>query len=204
MAAKHTKRGDKERGDKEIGRNEGTESTSRLEPTVLIARKEAEQTSQPEPSREQEIRRSNMAVEGMNEQRARDEYRGVAKAWKDGYLQGLNACLQWQEENERLIKSSVRQGLSGTHQFLTWWKGLIEDQAQKQVDAQRQTNGANPMLGFAKQCTDAVLTTVEPMLKNSEAVVESSFGYYEHAVATPCRKYVREINKQVLDVVIPS
>ena len=61
----------------------------------------------------------------------------MARSWKDGYLQGLNVCLQWQEENERLIKNSVKQGLSGTHQFLTWWKGLIEDQAQRQADAQR-------------------------------------------------------------------
>jgi hypothetical protein len=145
-----------------------------------------------------------MAAEGMNEQKARDDYRGAARSWKDGYLQGLNTFLQWQEENERLIKTSVKQGLSGTHQFLTWWKGLIEDQAQRQVDVQKQTNGTNPILGLAKQSTDAVLATVEPMLKNSEAVVESSFGYYEHAVATPCRKYVRDINKQVLDAVIPS
>ena len=76
--------------------------------------------------------------------------------------------------------------------------------ADWQVDAQRQTNGTNPILGFTKQSTDAVLATVEPILKNSEAVVDTSFGYYEHAVATPSRKYVRDINKQVLDAVIPS
>lgn len=145
-----------------------------------------------------------MTVEGMSEERARDDYRGMARSWKDGYLQGLNTCLQWQEENERLIKNSVKQGLSGTHQFLTWWKGLVEDQAQRQVDAQKQMNGTNPILGFTKQSTDAVLAAVEPAIKNSEAVIEGSFGYYERAVATPCRKYVRDINKQVLDAVIPS
>jgi hypothetical protein len=145
-----------------------------------------------------------MNVEGISQERVKDDYRGMARSLKDGYLQGLNTCLQWQEENERLIKNSVKQGLSGTHQFLTWWKGLIEDQAQRQADTQKQTNGTNPILGFTKQSTDAVLAAVEPIIKNSEAVVESSFGYYERAVATPSRKYVRDINKQVLDAVIPS
>ena len=126
-----------------------------------------------------------MAFEGMTEERARDEYRGMAKVWKDGYLQSLNACLQWQEQNERLIKDSLKQGFSGTHQFLTWWKDWIEGQAQRQVDTREQTNGTNPILEFTKQSTGAVLATVEPILKNSEAAVDSSFGYYEQAVAIP-------------------
>jgi hypothetical protein len=223
MVAKKEKR-----GHQEPGKNQGTGLPSRVERPVVVAKTGATATNQADPSREQEspaviaktgagctnqsnqsheqeMRRSSMTAEGMSAERARDDYRGMARSWKDGYLQGLNVCLQWQEENERLIKNSVKQGLSGTHQFLTWWKGLIEDQAQRQVDAQqRQTNGTNPILGFTKQSTDAVLATVEPILKNSEAVVESSFGYYEHAVATPSRKYVRDINKQVLDAVIPS
>jgi hypothetical protein len=48
------------------------------------------------------------------------------------------------------------------------------------------------------------LVTVEPLLKNSEAAVESSFGYYQTALAAPSRKYLREINRQVLDAVIPT
>jgi hypothetical protein len=222
MAAKKEKR-----GYQEPGKNQGTELPSRVERPVVVAKTGAAATSQAEPSREQErpaviakagagstdqsnqsreqeMRRSSMNVEGISQERVRDDYRGMARSWKDGYLQGLNTCLQWQEENERLIKNSVKQGLSGTHQFLTWWKGLIEDQAQRQADTQKQTNGTNPILGFTKQSTDAVLAAVEPIIKNSEAVVESSFGYYERAVATPSRKYVRDINKQVLDAVIPS
>jgi hypothetical protein len=180
------------------------EPSREQESPAVIAKTGAASTNQSNQLREQEMRRSSMTAEGMSAERTRDDYRGMARSWKDGYLQGLNVCLQWQEENERLIKNSVKQGLSGTHQFLTWWKGVIEDQAQRQVDAQRQVNGTNPILGFTKQSTDAVLAAVEPILKNSEAVVESSFGYYEHAVATPSRKYVRDINKQVLDAVIPS
>lgn len=185
-----------------VAPNQAEPSREQERPEV-IAKAGAGSTNQSNQSREQEMRRSSMNVEGISQERVRDDYRGMARSWKDGYLQGLNTCLQWQEENERLIKNSVKQGLSGTHQFLTWWKGLIEDQAQRQADAQKQTNG-NPILGFTKQSTDAVLAAVEPIIKNSEAVVESSFGYYERAVATPSRKYVRDINKQVLDAVIPS
>lgn len=145
-----------------------------------------------------------MAAEGMNEERARDEYRGVASCWKDGYLQSLNLCLQWQEDNERLIRDSVKQGLSGSRQFLVWWKDWVEGQAQKQEEAQRHSNVANPILGLTKQSTDVVLAAIEPILKHSEAVAENSLGYYERAVAAPSRTYVREINKQVLNVIIPS
>jgi hypothetical protein len=196
MAAKKEKR-----GYQEPGKNQGTELPSRVERPVVVAKIGAVAPNQAEPSREQErprpeviakagagstnqsnqsreqeMRRSSMNVEGISQERVRDDYRGMARSWKDGYLQGLNTCLQWQEENERLIKNSVKQGLSGTHQFLTWWKGLIEDQAQRQADTQKQTNGTNPILGFTKQSTDAVLAAVEPIIKNSEAVVESSFG----------------------------
>ena len=152
-----------------------------------------------------------MAVEGISAEQARDGYRALAQTWKDGYLQGLNVCLEWQEGNERLIRDSVRQGLSGSRQFLTWFKDWAENQGRRQEEVQRGANVTNPManvtnpiLGFTKQSTEAVLSTVEPLLKNSEAAVESSFGYYENVVATPSRKYVREMNKQVLDMVIPS
>jgi hypothetical protein len=112
--------------------------------------------------------------------------------------------LQWQEGNERLIRDSVKQGLSGSRQFLTWFRDWAENQGRMQEQVQRESNVTHPILGFTKQSTEAVLSTVEPLLKNSEAAVESSFGYYESAVAAPSRKYVREINKQVLDMVIPS
>src|SRR5215831_6198027 len=120
MAAKHTKK-----GDKEIGRSQGTESASRLEPPVpvaTVATKEAEHTSRLEPSPAQELRRSNMTAEAMSEERVKDGYKEMAKNWKDGYLQGLNLCLQWQEDNERLIRDSFKQGLSVSRQVLIWWK----------------------------------------------------------------------------------
>lgn len=142
----------------------------------------------------------------------KDDYKEMARVWKDSYLEGLDSCLQLQAENQRLIKDAVKQGFSGSRQFLTWWKDWIEDQTQKQTeiqnDLQKKANNkntvTNPFLGFTKQSTETVLATVEPILKNSEAAVESSFGYYENAVATPSRRYVRELNKQVLDTAIPN
>jgi hypothetical protein len=147
-------------------------------------------------------------------EQVKDDYKDMAKAWKDSYLDGLDACLQAQAENQRLIKDAVKQGLAGSRSFLTWWKDWIEDQTQKQAEIQsdiqkkahnqRQANNVNPFLGFTKQSTEAVVATVEPLLKNSEAALESSFGYYENAVANPSRKYVRDINQQVLDAVVPG
>ncbi|NGZ59423.1 MAG: hypothetical protein CV081_02825 [Nitrospira sp. LK265] len=206
MAAKHTKKGDKEIG-KEIGKGQGTESGSRLEPAVpvaTVATKEAEQTSRLEPSPTQELRRSDMAIEGTNGERATEGYREIAKNWKDGYLQGLNLCLQWQEDNERLIRDSFKQSLSGSRQVLIWWKDWVEDQAQKQEEAQRQSSVTSPIPGLAKQSTGVVLAAIEPIFKHSETIAENSFGYYERSVAAPSRTYVREINKQVLNVMIPS
>jgi hypothetical protein len=192
----------RKRDEGEARKEDRAEVASQIERSVAEMQKGGPNTI--EKSGGLEGRRSSMAAEEMNAERARDEYRGMAKTWKDGYLQGLDACLQWQAENERLIKDSFKQGLSGSRQFLTWWKDWIEDQTQRQADAQRQANAPNPLLGFTKQSTEAVVATVEPLLKNSEAAVESSFGYYENAVATPSRKFVREINKQVLDAVIST
>lgn len=143
-------------------------------------------------------------AEGMSEERVKYEYREMAKTWKDGYLEGLNLCLQWQEDNERLIRDSFKQGLSGSRQFLTWWKDWVGDQAQKQEETQRQSSVASPILGLTKQSTDVVLAAIEPIFKHSETIAENSFGYYERSVAAPSRTYVREINKQVLNVIIPS
>jgi hypothetical protein len=145
-----------------------------------------------------------MAVEDMKG-KATEDYKEMARTWKNGYLKGLDACLQWQEESERLLKDGVRQGLAGSRQLLSLWRDWVAQQTQEQRKAQEPMGSTtNPFLGLTKQSTEAVLVTVEPFLKNSEAAVESSFGYYEMALATPSRKYVREINRQVLDAVIPT
>ena len=207
MEQKKAKRSEREaKGEQKTRKEEGARVGAEVErrrPEALEAVKV--EHNQPEPSGEQEDRRSSMIATELHTEQLKAEYSGMVKSWKDGYLQGLDACLQGQAENERLIKDSVKQGLSGSRQFLTWWKEWIENQAQRQEDIQqRQVNVPNPVLGFTKQGAEAVMATVEPFLKNSEQAFESSFGYYENAVATPSRKYVREINKQVLNGVIPS
>lgn len=180
------------------------ESSREHERPEVAAKAGAEGTNPSNPSPEQEKKRLSMAAQGMTEESAQSDFRGFARAWKDGYLQGLNTCLRWQEENERLVKDSVKQGFSATQQFLTWWKDRIEEHAQRQEGAKEPVNGPIPILEITKQSTGAALATIQPILNNSEALMDGSFGYYEQAVAIPSRKYVRDFNRQVLDVVIPS
>ncbi len=203
MEQKKAKRSEREaKGEQKTRKEEGARVGAEVERRLEAVKVEPKQ---PEPSGEQENRRSSMIATELNTEQLKTEYSGMVKAWKDGYLQGLDACLQLQAESQRLIKDSVKQGFSGSRQFFTRWKDWVEDQTQRQTDIQqKQINGVNPFLGFTRQSTEAVMATVEPLLKNSEEAVESSFGYYENAVATPSRKYVREINKQVLNAVIPS
>jgi hypothetical protein len=118
----------------------------------------------------------------------------ATRTWKDGYLIELDAVLQWQQQTERLFKETVRRGLSSSNHLLGLWKRwMIQDQTNDDW-----TTPANLFLGLTKQSAEAVVATVEPLLKRSEAAFESTFGYYETAVAAPSRKYVREINKQLL------
>jgi hypothetical protein len=37
------------------------------------------------------------------------EVMDMAKTWKEGYLKGLETSLQWQEQNQQLVKEAVRQ-----------------------------------------------------------------------------------------------
>jgi len=156
-------------------------------------------------------RRSTMAADERAE-RAQQDYKDMAKTWKNGYLSGLEAVLQWQGQNERLFKDTVKQGFSGSRQLLAMWrdwtKRQTEEQQRTQERAQEQMGmgdrTTNPMLGLTRQSTEALVATVEPILKNSEAAMDSSFGYYETAIAAPSRRYVREINRQVLDAIIPG
>lgn len=127
---------------------------------------------------------------------------GMTRVWKESYLKGLDACLHWQEESEQLVKNTVRQGLSGPRQWLNLYKEWVEmpwDQIQG------QTAGVpNPFLAFSRQSVQTCHATVEPLLKSAELALENSFGYYETALAAPSRKYVRELNRQVLDSLIPG
>ncbi|HKU52717.1 MAG TPA: hypothetical protein VJQ25_09650 [Nitrospira sp.] len=123
----------------------------------------------------------------------------IAKVWKEGYLKGLETSFQWQEQNEQLVKEAVRQGVSAYQQ----WLGLYKNLLGKPLDqAQGQTTGVpNQFLAFTREILQRSQEMTEPLLKN---VCETSFDYYESAVAGPARKYTVEINKKVMDTIIPS
>ena len=127
------------------------------------------------------------------------EVMGIAKVWKEGYLKGLETSFQWQEQNAQLVKEAVRQGVSAYQQ----WLGLYQNLLGRPLDqAQGQTTGVpNQFLAFTREVLQRSQEMTEPLIKN---VCETSFDYYESAVAGPARKYTVEINKKVMDTIIPS
>ena len=127
------------------------------------------------------------------------EVMDMAKTWKEGYLKGLETSLQWQEQNQQLVKEAVGQGLSAYQQ----WSDLYKNWLGKPWDQiQGQTTGVpSQFLAFTREILQTSQEKAEPLLKN---VCETSFDYYETAVARPTRKYTVEINKKVMDTIIPS
>jgi hypothetical protein len=127
------------------------------------------------------------------------EVMDMARVWKEGYLKGLETSLQLQEQNEQLVKQAVRQGLSAYQQWLAMYKNWL---GKPWDHVQGQTTGVpNQFLAFTRELIQTSQDMTEPLLKN---VCETSFDYYETAVAGPARKYTVEINKKVMDTVIPS
>lgn len=151
---------------------------------------------------EQTEGRFKMAAEAKKGEGPGFDVAGLAKAWKESYVKGLEACLQWQEESERLVKTSCIQGFSGPRQWLNLYKEWMDmpwDQIQGQA-----IGVPNPFLIVCRQCAQACHASVDPLLKTAEATVENSFSLYDSAIGTPSRKYVRDLNKQVLESVIPG
>ena len=122
---------------------------------------------------------------------------GMAKSWKEGYLKGLEASLQWQERNEYLVKETVRQGLAVPHQWFTVSKSLY---GKPWDEMHGQTDGVpNPFVAFTRQVLQASQDMAEPLLKTAAHAYETTFEYYETAVAGPSRKFALEFNKKVMD-----
>jgi len=144
-------------------------------------------------------RRPLMSTETKTGAERMSEVMDVAKVWKEGYLKGLETSLQWQQQNEKLVKEAVRQGLSAYQQWFAMyknWLGKPWDQAQGQT-----TGVPNQFLAFTREVLQTSQDMAEPLLKTA---CEISFEYYETAVAGPARKYTVEINKKVMDTLIPS
>lgn len=130
------------------------------------------------------------------------DFRGMSKVWKETYLKGLESCFKWQEDNERLMKETVRQGFIGPQHWLTLYKNWMEmpwDQIQGQT-----TGIPNPFLALARQSIQALHATAEPLCKTGADACEATFNYFESALASPSRQYVFDWNKKVMDTVIPT
>jgi hypothetical protein len=152
------------------------------------------QVKRREQSGEESERRSQMATETKANH---FEMMEMAKVWKQGYLKGLETSLQLQQQNEQLMKQALKQGLSAYQQWLAMyrnWLGKPSDQMSGQTTAV-------PLFTITRQILETSQHMAEPLLKTA---CETSFEYYETAVAGPARKYAFEINKKVLDTLIPN
>ena len=59
-------------------------------------------------------------------------------------------------------------------------------------------------MAFTREIFQRSHNMAEPLLKTAADACETSLNYYETAVAGLGRKYAVEINKKVLDTVIPD
>ena len=127
----------------------------------------------------------------------RFEMTDMARVWKEGYLKGLETSLHLQEQNEQLVKQAVKQGLSAYQQWLAMYKNWL---GKPSDHIPGQTIGV-PFFAITRQILQTSQDMAEPLFKTA---CETSFEYYETAVAGPARKYTIEINKKVLDTFIPN
>ena len=125
------------------------------------------------------------------------DVRGMSQAWKQSYLHGLQAFFQSQEQTERLLKETVKQGISGSQQILQGYEKWL-DQVQGQAGA------VAPFVEWSRQLVRSLHTNADPFFKNATDTTESAFTYYQNAVARPSRKYAADLNKKAMDTVISA
>jgi len=141
-----------------------------------------------------------MAAEETKAKAGAVDFTGMAKVWKEAYLGGLEAGLRWQGENERVAKSIIKQGLLRSQQCLAFAKDCF-DQSLDQVQGQQNRD---PFVTLFRQLIQAPYAMAEPVVKIGVGVCQMTLTSYETALAAPSRKYVFEMNKMVMDTVIPS
>ncbi len=141
-----------------------------------------------------------MAAEVTKAKAGAVDFTGMAKVWKEAYLGGLEAGLRWQGENERVAKSIIKQGLLRSQQCLAFAKDCF-DQSLDQVQGQQNRD---PFVTLFRQLIQAPYAMAEPVVKIGVGVCQMTLTSYETALAAPSRKYVFEMNKMVMDTVIPS
>jgi hypothetical protein len=120
---------------------------------------------------------------------------GMSKAWKDGYVQGLEAFFASQEQTGLLVKETVKQGLSGPRQMLQAYEKWLEQ-------IQDNAGVASPLVEWSRQFVRSFQGSADPLLKTSAESVERTFTYYENELARPSRKYALDFHKKIIDTVI--
>jgi len=141
-----------------------------------------------------------MSDEQVKAKAAGVDFTGMAKVWKEAYLAGLEAGLRWQGENEHVAKSIIKQGLMRSQQWLAFSKECL-DKSLEQIQAHQNKN---PFVALPRQLIQASYDVVEPVVNTGVDVCETTFKSYETTVAAPSRRHLLEINKKVMDTVIPS
>lgn len=125
------------------------------------------------------------------------DVKGMSKAWKDGYVRGLEAFFASQEQTGLLVKETVKQGISGSRQMLQAYEKWLEQ-------LQGNAGAVSPFVEWSRQFVRSFQGNADPLLKTAAESVESTFTYYENALARPSRKYALDLHKKVIDTVISA
>ena len=141
----------------------------------------------------------NMRRTGEEFKRAATDFdlKGMSKAWKQGYIGGLEAVCQSQEQTERLLKEAMKHSVAASQQTLSVYEQWLE-QIQKHAGA------AAPFVEWSRQLVRNFHSNSDQLLKTATDAVESGFTYYSNTVSRPTRKYTLDVNKKVMDTVISA
>jgi hypothetical protein len=151
-------------------------------------------------SDKQSTRRSINMAEQTKAKEAGVDFTGVAKVWKESYLNGLEAGLRWQSENEHAAKSIIKQGLLRSQE----WRDFSKDCLDRSLEQIQEHQNENPFVALSRQFIQASHAVTEPLFKTGTEAYKTAVDTYETALAGPTRKSVLEINKKVLDTIIPN
>jgi flagellar biosynthesis/type III secretory pathway protein FliH len=125
------------------------------------------------------------------------DLKGMSKAWTRGYLYGLEALFFTQEQTEGLLKETVTQGIGSSQQILESYEKWLEA-------IQDQAGAASPFIEWSRQLVRTVHDTAEPLVKTAVDTTEHVFNYYENSLARPSRSYAINLNKTVMDTIVPA
>ena len=125
------------------------------------------------------------------------DLKGMSKAWKQGYIGGLEAFFQTQEQTERLLKETVKQGIFGSQQVLQGYEKWLDQVGQR-------AGMASPFVDWSRQLVRTFQSNADQLVKTAADAADSAFTYYENSVSRPSRKYTLDVNKKVIDTVIPA